>query len=115
MGEAFVVTEQRTVTDEQPLRLLIVDDHEVVREGLMAALSNDTRFTLVGGASTAQEAVDLARRKRPDVAIVDMHLPDLPGHELCRQMRGLLPDVTVIALSSYLTEEAVRNAVRAGA
>lgn len=103
------------MTDVQPLRLLIVDDHEVVREGLMAALSQDTRFTLVGGASSAAEAVDLARRERPDVAIVDMHLPDVPGHELCRQLRGLLRDITVIALSSYLTEEAVRNAVRAGA
>jgi DNA-binding NarL/FixJ family response regulator len=104
-----------TVTDVKPLRLLIVDDHEVVREGLMAALSKDARFTLVGGASGAAEALDLARRERPDVAIVDMHLPDVPGHELCRQLRGLLRDITVIALSSYLTEEAVRNAIRAGA
>ena len=81
----------------------------------MAALSNDARFALVGGASSAEEAVELARQARPDVAIVDMHLPDLPGHELCAQLRGLLPDITVIALSSYLTEEAVRNAIRAGA
>jgi DNA-binding NarL/FixJ family response regulator len=106
---------EEAVTDLRPLRLLIVDDHEVVREGLMAALSKDSRFSLVGGASTAQEAVDLARRERPDVAIVDMHLPDVPGHELCRQLRGLIRDITVIALSSYLTEEAVRNAIRAGA
>jgi DNA-binding NarL/FixJ family response regulator len=106
---------EETVTDVQPSRLLIVDDHEVVREGLMAALSKDARFTLVGGASSAAEAVDVARQERPDVAIVDMHLPDVPGHELCRQLRGLLPDITVIALSSYLTEEAVRSAIRAGA
>ena len=81
----------------------------------MAALSNDTRFTLVGGASSAEQAVELARQERPDVAIVDMHLPDLPGHELCSRLRGLLRDITVIALSSYLTEEAVRNAIRCGA
>lgn len=103
------------VTGVEPLRLLIVDDHEVVREGLMAALASDTRFTLVGGASSAEEAVELARQQRPNVAIVDMHLPDLPGHELCSQLRALLREITVIALSSYLTEEAVRNAIRGGA
>ena len=108
-------SQKDAVTGTKPLRLLIVDDHEVVREGLMAALSHDTRFTLVGGASTAEQAVELARQKRPDVAIVDMHLPDLPGHELCSQLRALLRDITVIALSSYLTEEAVRNAIRGGA
>jgi DNA-binding NarL/FixJ family response regulator len=104
-----------TVIDVKPFRLLIVDDHEVVREGLMAALSKDARFTLVGAASSADEGIELARRERPDVAIVDMHLPDVPGHELCRQLRRLLRDVTVIALSSYLTEEAVRSAIQAGA
>ena len=103
------------MTDVKPLRLLIVDDHEVVREGLMAALSSDTRFSLIGGASRADEAIELARQERPDVAIVDMHLPDIPGHELCQQLRTLLRDITVIALSSYLTEEAVRNAIRGGA
>ena len=106
---------EHAATVAKPLRLLIVDDHEVVREGLMAALSSDTRFTLVGGASTAEQAVEMARQERPDVAIVDMHLPDLPGHELCSRLRTLLRDITVIALSSYLTEEAVRNAIRGGA
>src|SRR4051812_18045144 len=99
-----------TDVDVKPVRLLVVDDHEVVREGLMAALSKDARFTLVGGASSAQEAIELARQERPDIAIVDMHLPDLPGHELCRQLRALVHGIAVIALSSYLTEEAVRNA-----
>ena len=103
------------MTAENALRLLIVDDHEVVREGLVAALSKDERFAIVGAAPTAAEAVELARRERPDVAIVDMHLPDVPGHELCGQLRTMLRDLTVIALSSYLTEETVRNAIRAGA
>lgn len=103
--------------DEQPrrMRLLIADDHEVVREGLAAALGHDPRFTLVGAAACGEDALELARGTQPDVVIADMRLPDMPGHQLCRQLRELLPQVHVIALSSYLTEEAVRNAIRAGA
>lgn len=102
-------------TQASHLRLLVVDDHEVVREGLVAALSQDTRFAFIGAASCGEAAVDLARQKRPDVAIIDMRLPDMPGHDLCRALRRLLPSIHVIALSSYLTEEAVRNALNAGA
>jgi DNA-binding NarL/FixJ family response regulator len=97
------------------LRLIIVDDHEVVREGLVSALSHDRRFSIAGAASSGAAAVDLARQQRPDVAIIDMRLPDMAGHDLCRELRRLLPDITVIALSSYLTEDAVRNALNAGA
>jgi DNA-binding NarL/FixJ family response regulator len=104
-----------TAADGGRLRLVIVDDHEVVREGLLAALSHDTRFAIVGAESSGEAAVDLARQQRPDVAIVDMRLPDMPGHDLCRELRRLLPDIHVIALSSYLTEDAVRNALNAGA
>src|SRR6266550_2216300 len=60
-------------------------------------------------------AVDLARQQRPDIAIIDMRLPDMPGHDLCRALRRLLPEINVIALSSYLTEDAVRKALNAGA
>ena len=104
-----------TTADESRLRLLVVDDHEVVREGVVAALSNDVRFDIVGAASSGEAAVDLARQQRPDVAIIDMRLPDMAGHDLCRELRRLLPDINVIALSSYLTEDAVRNALNAGA
>jgi DNA-binding NarL/FixJ family response regulator len=104
-----------TATGGGRLRLVIVDDHEVVREGLAAVLSHDARFAIVGAASSGAAAVDLARQQRPDVAIIDMRLPDMPGHDLCRELRRLLPDIHVIALSSYLTEDAVRNALNAGA
>lgn len=96
-------------------RLIVVDDHEVVREGLVAVLSQEPGFELVGTASTGREAVDLARRARPDVAIVDLRLPDLPGDELCRELTAMLPGITVVVLSSYLTEESVRAAMGAGA
>jgi DNA-binding NarL/FixJ family response regulator len=97
------------------LKLLIVDDHEVVRDGLTSALASDQRFEIVGAAGNAQEAVQLARRTTPDVAILDMYLPDVSGDELCVRLRGLLPSLSVIVVSSYLTEEAVRRAASAGA
>lgn len=93
---------------------MIVDDHEVVTEGLTAALSRDERFEVVGVAHTGTEARLLARRTLPDVVILDMHLPDMPGDDACRQLRTVLPSVIVIALSAYLSEAAVRSAMEAG-
>lgn len=96
-------------------RLIVVDDHEVVRAGLVAVLSQEPGFELVGTASTGRDAADLARRVRPDVAIIDLRLPDITGNELCRELTSMLPDITVVVLSSYLTEESVRDAISAGA
>jgi len=93
----------------------VVDDHEVVREGLVAVLSQDPDLEIVGTASTGREATELARRTRPDVAILDLRLPDTPGDALCRELRSLLPDLAVVVLSSSLTEECVRAAMTAGA
>ena len=96
-------------------RLIVVDDHEVVLEGLVAVLSHEPGLELVGTASTGRDAVDLARRVRPDVAIIDLRLPDMTGNELCRELTQILPDISVVVLSSYLSEESVRNAISAGA
>ena len=96
-------------------KVLIVDDHEVVTEGLQAAIDRIEGFTVVGVAHTGAHARALARRTLPDVVILDMHLPDMPGDDACRQLRALLPSVTVIALSAYLNEAAVRRAMDAGA
>jgi DNA-binding NarL/FixJ family response regulator len=97
------------------LRLLVVDDHEVVRAGLASTLSQDPGLRVVGSAGSGAEAVELAGRERPDVAIVDMRLPDMPGPLLCRRLRERLPSVSVVVLSSYLSEDAVREAIAAGA
>lgn len=93
----------------------MVDDHEIVREGLVAVLRRDPGLELVGTASTGREATELARRTRPDVAILDMRLPDTSGDALCRELRCLLPDLDVVVLSSSHTEENVRSAMDAGA
>lgn len=98
-----------------PIRLLIVDDHEVVREGLVAALGGDARFEIVGATGSAADALGELHRVSPDVAVVDLRLPDRPGDQLCRDLRAQRPATTVVILSTYASEDAVRAALDAGA
>ncbi|MGO9957225.1 MAG: response regulator [Solirubrobacteraceae bacterium] len=95
-------------------RVLVVDDHEVVREGLSAALSADGRFEVVGAVSTAAAAMRQAQRSRPDVALVDLRLPDATGIELCHDLHQAFPSMALVMLSSYLSEDTVRDAMDAG-
>lgn len=98
-----------------PLRMLLVDDHEVVREGLAMALSQDRRFEVVGFAASGEEAMQQARRTLPEAAIVDLRLPDTTGDRLCADLCAGFPGIAVVLLSSYLSEETVRKALAAGA
>ena len=95
-------------------RVLVVDDHEVVREGLIAALPAHG-YEVVGAAATAADALSLARSSRPDVALVDLRLPDLSGDDLCRRLCDEVPGLAVIMLTTYLSEETVRRALHSGA
>lgn len=95
--------------------ILIVDDHEVAREGLRAALGHDPRYRILAAESNGRRALELARHTALDIAIVDLCLPDMQGDELCRELLVLRPSLAVIMLSSYLTEETVRRALVAGA
>lgn len=99
----------------QPLTLLVVDDHEVVRQGLVALLGRRPEFHVVAEAGTVAEAVDAARRFQPDVVIMDVRLPDGSGIEACREIRAELPDTRVVMLTSYPDEDAVLSAIVAGA
>ncbi len=100
---------------ESPLRLLVVDDHEVVRRGLVALFDRRPGFQVAGEAATATEAVEQARLLKPDVVIMDVRLPDGSGIEACREIRAELPATRVIMLTSYPDEEAVLSAIIAGA
>jgi DNA-binding NarL/FixJ family response regulator len=99
----------------QQKRLLIVDDHEVVREGLASALAADERFEIVGTAATGKEALQRARQTLPDIALVDLRLPDMRGEDLTRELRTRFPSTAVIILTTYLGEGTVRSALEAGA
>jgi two-component system, NarL family, response regulator DevR len=98
-----------------PLRLLVVDDHEIVRGGLVALLDRREGFEVVAQAGTVAEAVDQARRHQPDIVVMDVRLPDGSGIEACREIRAELPGTRVIMLTSYPDEEAVMSAIIAGA
>jgi two-component system, NarL family, response regulator DevR len=99
----------------KPLRLLIVDDHEIVRQGLVALLDRRPGFQVVGEAGTVAEAVAEAHRLEPDVVVMDVRLPDGSGVEACREIRAERPQTRVIMLTSYPDEEAVLSAIVAGA
>ncbi len=100
---------------ERQLRLLVVDDHEVVRQGLVAMLSRRPNFQVVAEAGTVAEAIEAARRFQPELVIMDVRLPDGSGIEACREIRSELPGTRVVILTSYPDEEAVFSAIVAGA
>ncbi|MFQ5873249.1 MAG: response regulator [Dehalococcoidia bacterium] len=97
------------------IKVLIVDDHEVVREGLRSLLARWQGLEVVGEAGSAAAAIEEARRSTPDVVITDVRLPDGSGIEACREIRAVQPETRVIMLTSYPDEEAVFASIVAGA
>lgn len=97
------------------IRVLIADDHSVVRQGLRMFLNLDPEIEIVGEATTGEEALRLAREHRPDVVLMDLLMPGMGGVAATREMRAEMPDIEVIALTSVLEDEAVTGAIRAGA
>jgi len=95
--------------------ILIVDDHEVVREGLRALLNRREAFRVVGEAGTVAQAVEEAAKLKPDVIVMDVRLPDGSGIEACREIRQVRPETKVIMLTSYADEDAVFASILAGA
>ncbi len=104
-----------TRSPSDPIRVLIVDDHAVVRIGLRSLLSHTAGFRVVGEAGSANEAVQMANQLRPDVVLMDVRLPDGSGVDACRRIKQEQPDARVVMLTSYSDEEAIVGAVMAGA
>jgi DNA-binding NarL/FixJ family response regulator len=97
------------------VRIIMVDDHEIVREGVRASLSRTPGMEVVGEAATGREALRRVRQTLPDIALVDLRLPDMRGEDLTREFTRDFPSTAVIILSTYLSEETVRGALQAGA
>ncbi len=99
----------------EPLKVLLVDDHEVVRQGLRALLESNETIDVVGEAGTAADAVRRVGYDGPDVVVMDVRLPDGSGVDACREIRSRWPDIRVLMLTSYADEEALVAAIMAGA
>jgi NarL family two-component system response regulator LiaR len=103
-----------TVNASAPIRVLIVDDHAMVRRGLAAFLKAQPDLLLVGEAGDGQEAVKLCAEALPDVILMDLRMPEMDGVEAARRVRRQWPEIQVIALTSYGEEESVRAALQVG-
>jgi two-component system, NarL family, response regulator DevR len=97
------------------IRVFLLDDHEVVREGVRSLLESDPEIEVVGDATTAAEAVNRILVVHPDVAILDVRLEDGSGIEVCRDVRSAMPDVMCLMLTSFADDEALYASVMAGA
>jgi len=98
-----------------PIRILIADDHAVVRQGLRMFLGLDPELKLVGEAANGKEVIDLVRDLRPDVVLMDLVMPEIDGIMATEVIRREYPDIEVIALTSVLEDGSVIGAIRAGA
>jgi two-component system response regulator DevR len=101
--------------DGVAIRVFLLDDHELVREGIRSLLESDDEIEIVGEASTGEEALTRAPLARPDVAILDVRLESGDGIEVCRELRSALPDLACLMLTSFADDEAMYSSVMAGA
>jgi DNA-binding NarL/FixJ family response regulator len=99
----------------RPVRVLIADDHPLFREGLAALLTDEPGTELAGAATSGTEAVDLARETRPDVVVMDLHMPGMNGVEATRRIVADCPQVAVLVLTMFDDDGSVLSALRAGA
>ncbi|GAS93587.1 two component LuxR family transcriptional regulator [Mycolicibacterium canariasense] len=102
-------------TEDRALRVFLVDDHEVVRRGLVDLLSADPELRVVGEAGSVAQAMTLIPATRPDVAVLDVRLPDGNGIELCRDLLSQLPELSCLMLTSFTSDQAMLDAILAGA
>lgn len=99
----------------KPVRVLLVDDHKVVRQGLRSILEPDSRFEVVGEAGSGEDALRLVSEEKPDVVILDLRLPGMGGTEICRSIIQSDPKVAVLILTAFIDRQLVDECLRAGA
>ncbi|MFB7338371.1 response regulator transcription factor [Streptomyces adustus] len=109
------MTETRTFTEQNPIRVFLLDDHEVVRRGISDLLGAEPDITVVGDADTVEHALVRGPALRPDVAVLDIRLPDGDGITVCRELRSQMPELACLMLTSFDDEDALLDAIMAGA
>ncbi|MER6093114.1 response regulator transcription factor [Streptomyces bluensis] len=100
---------------DHPIRVFLLDDHEVVRRGVHDLLNDEPDITVVGEAATVEQALVRVPALRPDVAVLDVRLPDGDGVTVCRELRSRMPDLACLMLTSFDDEEALLDSIMAGA
>jgi NarL family two-component system response regulator LiaR len=103
------------MADVNKINVVIVDDHEVVRKGLLAYLAVTHDIDIIGEASNGQEAIDICVEKHPDVVLMDLVMPEKTGIEAIREIRVKVPETKIIALTSFQEPDMVKEALREGA
>ncbi|MDX3798087.1 response regulator transcription factor [Streptomyces sp. AK04-3B] len=107
--------EPRVFTEQSPIRVFLLDDHEVVRRGLADLLNAEPDISVIGDAGTVDHALARGPALRPDVAVLDVRLPDGDGISVCRELRNQMPELACLMLTSFDDEEALLDAIMAGA
>ncbi len=100
---------------QAPIRILVADDHPIVRDGLIAILNTQPDFEVIGEAATGPQTVERVTTLRPDVVLLDLEMPEIDGVEALRQLREVSPDARIIVFTAFDTDERILGAVRAGA
>ncbi|WP_432138381.1 MULTISPECIES: response regulator [unclassified Streptomyces] len=109
------MADSRRPDPETPIRVFLLDDHEVVRRGVHDLLNDEPDITVVGEAATVEQALVRVPALRPDVAVLDVRLPDGDGVTVCRDLRSRMPDLACLMLTSFDDEEALLDSIMAGA
>ncbi|NNN29971.1 response regulator transcription factor [Streptomyces sp. S3(2020)] len=109
------MAEAHTFSEQDPIRVFLLDDHEVVRRGLTDLLDSEPDISVVGDAGTVEHALARGPALRPHVAVLDVRLPDGDGITVCRELRSRLPDLACLMLTSFDDEDALLDAIMAGA
>ncbi|WP_314174726.1 response regulator transcription factor [Streptomyces winkii] len=109
------MSEVRTYSEQNPIRVLLLDDHEVVRRGVHDLLEAEADIDVVGEAATAEQALARGPALRPHVAVLDVRLPDGDGVTVCRELRSRLPELACLMLTSFDDDDALLDAIMAGA
>ncbi|MFE2218724.1 response regulator [Streptomyces canus] len=109
------MTGTRSFTEQDPIRVFLLDDHEVVRRGITDLLDAEPDISVVGDADTVEHALVRGPALRPDVAVLDIRLPDGDGITVCRELRNQMPELACLMLTSFDDEDALLDAIMAGA
>src|ERR1700689_2057531 len=101
--------------DSEPIRILCVDDHPLLRAGVVALIETQPDMTMVGEAASGREAIEMYRAKRPNITLMDLQMPDMSGIDAIIAIRGEFPDARIIVLTTYEGDVLAHRALKAGA